>query len=377
MTLDISNTDKLNVFRQECARQGIGLLPPDINRSDVEFSVEYDKGKAEKGAIRYALAAVRNVGAAPMGQIVAEREANGAFKSLFDFAGRVEPGALNKRMLENIAKAGAFDGLEKNRARVIASLETLIRFAQGKAEERASNQVSLFGGGGKDTEAPLPKLPEGEVWTPMDQLAKEFEAIGFYLSAHPLDAYQATLNRVGVKRYADILKQLHSAEQIVKIGGTVISKQERTSQKTGNRFAFVQCSDASGMFEVMLFSEVLAQYRELLEAGTNVVWTLSARADGEQPRLSAQKVEKLDDVAARAAAGIKILVENDRPFTQIRGLLEKAGKGRGQVMLGLKIEEPGAPSLEADLKLPGAFAINPTIRHQIRVLPGVIEVYDI
>ncbi|WP_298728327.1 DNA polymerase III subunit alpha [uncultured Ferrovibrio sp.] len=374
MTLDISNTDKLNVFRQECARQGISLLPPDVNKSEVEFSVEYDANG--KGAIRYALAAVRNVGAAPMAQIVAERDKGGPFKSLFDFAGRVDPSALNKRMLENIAKAGAFDSLEKNRAKVIASLETLIRYSQSKAEERGSNQVSLFGGG--KTEERLPKLPEGEIWTPMEQLAKEFEAIGFYLSAHPLDAYQATLNRVGVKRYSDVVKQLHSGEQIVKIAGTIIAKQERTSQKTGNRFAFVQCSDASGMYEVMLFSEVLAQYRDMLEAGMNVVWTLSARADGEQPRLSAQKAEKLDDVAARAAAGIKILVENDRSFEQIRVLLDKAGKGRGQVMLGLKLDEPGLPGgLEADIRLPATYAINPTVRHQIRVLPGVIEVYDI
>src|SRR5690606_5375692 len=193
MTLDISNTDKLNVFRQECARQGISLLPPDINRSEVEFSVEYDA--AGKGAIRYALAAVRNVGAAPMAQIVAERKTNGPFISLFDFAGRVDPAALNKRMLENIAKAGAFDGLEKDRAKVMAGLETLIRYANAKAEERASNQVSLFassGSGGKTTEA-LPRLPAADPWTPMDQLAREFEAIGFYLSAHPLDAYQATL----------------------------------------------------------------------------------------------------------------------------------------------------------------------------------------
>jgi DNA polymerase-3 subunit alpha len=374
MTLDISNTDKLNVFRQECARQGISLLPPDVNKSEVEFSVEYDANG--KGAIRYALAAVRNVGAAPMAQIVAERDKGGPFKSLFDFAGRVDPSALNKRMLENIAKAGAFDSLEKNRAKVIASLETLIRYSQSKAEERGSNQVSLFGGG--KTEERLPKLPEGEIWTPMEQLAKEFEAIGFYLSAHPLDAYQATLNRVGVKRYSDVVKQLHSGEQIVKIAGTIIAKQERTSQKTGNRFAFVQCSDASGMYEVMLFSEVLAQYRDMLEAGMNVVWTLSARADGEQPRLSAQKAEKLDDVAARAAAGIKILVENDRSFEQIRVLLDKAGKGRGQVMLGLKLDEPGLPGgLEADIRLPATYAINPMVRHQIRVLPGVIEVYDI
>lgn len=374
MTLDISNTDKLNVFRQECARQGIALLPPDINRSQVEFSVEYDKH--EKGAIRYALSAVRNVGAAPMAQIVAEREKNGPFKSLFDFAGRVDPSAMNKRMLENIAKAGAFDGLEKNRAKVMASLETLVRYAQSKAEERSSNQVNLFGGG--KTEERLPRLPEGEVWTPMDQLAKEFEAIGFYLSAHPLDAYQATLNRVGVKRYADVLKQLHSSEQIVKVAGTVISKQERTSQKTGNRFAFVQCSDASGMYEVMLFSEVLAQHRELLEPGTNVVWNLSAKVDGEQPRLNGQRIEKLDDVAARAAAGIKIMVENAKSLDQIRGLLDKAGKGRGQVLLGLKLEEPGVPGgIEADIKLPALYAINPATRHQIRVLPGVLEVYDI
>lgn len=374
MTLDISNTDKLNVFRQECARQGITLLPPDINRSNVEFSVEYDKH--EKGAIRYALSAVRNVGAAPMAVIVAEREKNGPYKSLFDLAARVDPTALNKRMLENLAKAGAFDSLEKNRSKVLAALETLVRYAQSKAEERASNQVSLFGGG--KTEERLPKLPEGQHWTPMEQLAKEFEAIGFYLSAHPLDAYQATLNRVGVKRYSEAVKGIGASETIVKLAGTVISKQERTSQKTGNRFAFVQCSDATGMYEVMLFSEVLAQYRELLEAGTNVVWTISARADGEQPRLSAQKVEKLDDVAARAAAGIKILVDTAQPFDQIKGLLDKAGKGKGQVLLGLKLDEPGLPGgLEADIKLPAGYAITPAVRYQIRVLPGVVEVYDI
>jgi DNA polymerase-3 subunit alpha len=374
MTLDISNTDKLNVFRQECARQGITLLPPDINRSKVDFSVELDANG--KGAIRYALSAVRNVGAAPMAAIVAERDRNGPFKSLFDLAARVDPSALNKRMLENLAKAGAFDSLEKNRSNVLAGLETLVRYANAKAEERASNQVNLFGGG--KTDERLPKLPEGPHWTPMEQLAKEFEAIGFYLSAHPLDAYQATLNRVGVKRFTEMAKLLGASDQVFKVAGTVISKQERTSQKTGNRFAFVQCSDASGMYEVMLFSEVLAQYRELLEAGTNVVWTLMGRADGEQPRLSAQKAEKLDDVAARAAAGIRILVDNAQPFEQIKGLLDKAGRGKGQVLLGLKVDEPGLPGgLEADVKLPSGYAVTPTIRYQIRALPGVVEVYDI
>src|SRR3546814_20993022 len=111
----------------------------------------------------------------------------------------------------------------------------------------------------------------------------------------PLDAYQATLNRVGVKRYADVLKQLHSSEQIIKIAGTLLSKQERTSQKTGNRFAFVQCSDASGLSAVMRFSDNLAQHRDLLEAGPPVVWTLPGLAVGDRPRLRSQTLEKPDD----------------------------------------------------------------------------------
>ncbi len=371
MTLDISNTDKLNVFRQECSRQGIPLLPPDINRSEVEFGVE--QLADGKGAIRYALAAVRNVGAAAMAQVVAARKVGGPFKSLFDMASRVDPAALNKRMLENLAKAGAFDGLEKNRARTMAGLETLIRHAQVKAEERGSSQVSMFGGGGPAQERE-PKLADVEPWNPMDQLAKEFEAIGFYLSAHPLDAYQATLNRVGAKRHAEMMKLLHSGEQVFKIAGTVVSRQERTSQK-GKRFAFVGCSDATGMFEIMVFSEILAAHREWLEPGKNLVWTVNARIEGEQARFTAQKVELLDDVAARAAAGIRIVIENEKPIPRIQELLGKAGRGRGEVRLGMQLVTEEL--IDADIKLPATFAVNPQLRGQIRVLPGVVEVYDI
>ncbi len=371
MTLDISNTDKLNVFRQECARQGIALLPPDINKSDVEFSVEPKPDG--KGAIRYALAAVRNVGGAAMAQVVAARQQGGPFKNLFDIAARVDPAALNKRMLENLAKAGAFDGLEKNRAKTMAGLETLIRYAQVKAEERASSQVSMFGGASPAAERE-PKLAEAEPWNPMDQLAKEFEAIGFYLSAHPLDAYQATLNRIGAKRHAEMMKMLHTGDQIFKIAGTVVARQERTSQK-GKRFAFVGCSDATGMFEITVFSEILAMHRDWLEPGKNVVWTLNAKLEGEQARFTAQKVELLDDVAARAAAGIRIVIEDDKPLARIQELLGKAGKGRGEVRLGLQIAADEI--LDAEIKLPSNYAVNPQLRGQIRVLPGVVEVYDI
>ena len=370
MTMDISNTDKLNVFRQECARQNIPLLPPDVNKSQVEFDVEQRDGK---GAIRYALAAVKNVGAAAMAQIVAERERNGPYKSLFDLAARVEPAALNKRMLENLAKAGAFDAQEKNRAKTVGGLDILIRHAQVKAEERASNQVSMFGGGGPTSER-LPKLPDNAIWTSMEQLAKEFEAIGFYLSAHPLDAYQASLNRVGVRRYTEMLRALNSGDQIFKIAGTVISRQERTSQK-GNRFAFVGCSDASGMYEVTVFSELLGQHRDWLEAGRNVVWTMAARLEGKQPRLTAQKIELLDDVAARAAAGIMINLDKSDSLPKITDLLNgAAGKGRGMIRIACRVEATGD---QAEMLLEKRYAVTPQLRDQLLVLPGVLEVRDI
>ncbi len=373
MTLDISNTDKLNVFRQECARQGIALLPPDINKSDVEFSVE--RKPDGKGAIRYALAAVRNVGGAAMAQVVAARQQGGPFKNLFDIAARVDPAALNKRMLENLAKAGAFDGLEKNRAKTMAGLETLIRYAQVKAEERASSQVSMFGGASPAAERE-PKLADAEPWNPMDQLAKEFEAIGFYLSAHPLDAYRAPLNRIGAKRYTEMQKMLHKSDQIIKIAGTVVARQERISQK-GKRFAFVRCSDATGMFEIMVFSEILAMHREWLEPGRNLVWTLNAKLDGEQEKLTAQSVELLDDVAAKFAAGIRIVLQEDARETlpRIVGLLEGAGKGRGEIRIAGTILQ--GERLDFDIKAKKTYAVTPQLRGQIRVLPGVVEVYDI
>jgi DNA polymerase-3 subunit alpha len=204
-------------------------------------------------------------------------------------------------------------------------------------------------------------------------LAREFEAIGFYLSAHPLDAYQATLNRVGVKRYSEMMRMLTTGDQMFKVAGTVISRQERTSQK-GKRFAFVGCSDASGMFEVTVFSELLAQHRDWLEPGRNVVWTMTARLEGEQARLTAQKVELLDDVAARAAAGIRIVIDDAASLPKVQELLKSAGRGRGQVMFGVEIPGRG---LEADIKLPALYAVNPQLRGQIRILPGVVEVYDI
>ena len=191
MTLDLGNTDKLNIFRQELSRLGIRLLPPDINRSEVTFAVEPDP-KTGKPAIRYALAAVKGVGAQAMAELVAERAARGRFKDLADFSRRLDAKSFNRRQFESLAKAGAFDSLNPNRAQTFAAAEQLLRQASLAAEERESRQESLFAGIDPSF-APRPSLPLVADWPPVERLQHEFAAIGFYLSSHPLDPYGKSL----------------------------------------------------------------------------------------------------------------------------------------------------------------------------------------
>ncbi|HEY5598690.1 MAG TPA: DNA polymerase III subunit alpha, partial [Kiloniellales bacterium] len=203
MTLDMGNTDKLNVFRQELDRLGVPLLPPDINRSRADFGVEDVAGSGAPGlGIRYALGAVKNVGGAAMATLVAEREAGGPFASVADFTQRLDPRGVNKRQIENLICAGAFDGIERNRRRLFEAAETIVRTAAAAANDRASAQESLFGGaGGPPPELPLPMV---EDWPAMLRLRHEFDAIGFYLSAHPLDAYGRSLQRLRVLHAGDL-----------------------------------------------------------------------------------------------------------------------------------------------------------------------------
>lgn len=368
MTLDLGNTDKLNLFRQELGRLGIKLLPPDVQRSEVVFGVERDA--EPDGAVRYALAAVRNVGADAMKEIVAARAAGGRFTGLFDFASRVDPQKLNKRMLENLVKSGAFDALEPSRARAFAAIEPMVRHAQAVAADKGSNQTSLFG---DPASALKPQLPEVDSWTPMEQLAKEYEAIGFYLSAHPLDSYAVALRRLDVRSFSDMLRDLGPTVKRIKLAGSVIARQERTSQK-GNRFAFVQCSDASGVFEVMVFSELLGQHRDKLEAGQLLVFHVDARLDGDQPRLTVQAIEVLDQLAAKASAGLNVFLRDVAAIDSIRAHLDRAGKGRGLVTLTMRV---GADQEEAEIRLPGGFAVTPQLRGAIKSARGVLDAVEI
>lgn len=364
MSLDIANTDKLGTFRQELRRLGIDLLPPDVNRSEVEFSVE--AGKNGKGAVRYALAAIRNVGMSAVDGLVKER-AGGSFRNIADFARRMDPQALNKRMIENLARAGAFDALERNRRKVCEGADVIMRQAQAAAEARESKQESLFGGGAV-AEPPLP-LPQVADWDDLHRLEQEFAAIGFYLSAHPLDAYARSLKKLAVMRYADLVRGLVDRPAQAKIAGIVMGRQERTSQR-GSRFAYVQMSDPSGTFEVLVFAEALSNAREHLEPGKALVMTVEARPDGETARLSAKSIEPLEKVADTAADGIVVHIRDTAPIGGIRAVLDRVKKpmARGQVSLMLRLPEDGS---EVEIQLPGAYMVTREARAALKQVGGV------
>ncbi|MBI3451962.1 MAG: DNA polymerase III subunit alpha, partial [Rhodospirillales bacterium] len=370
MTLDLGNTDKLNMFRQELDRLGIAVLPPDINRSEAIFAVEIGD-KTGRGAVRYALAAIRNVGLAAMEAVVAERKANGPYKDLFDFARRLDAKHVNKRQLEGLAKAGAFDGIERNRARVFAAIETLLRHANAAAEERTTNQTNLFGGA--DAPAPKLSLPQVTDWPLHKRLTNEFEAIGFYLSAHPLDAYAKGLQRLGVIRSSELAGRLAAGGAArVKLAGTLIGKQERTSAK-GNRFAFIQLSDASGIFEVTVFSETLAAARELLASGKPMLVSADARVDADNIKLLAQSIQPLDDAVAHAAAGLRIALNDAGAVPGLTAAIGKERRGRGRISVVVDL----GSEREVEIALPGAYMISPATRAALQAIPGVTEVYEI
>ncbi|WP_448187383.1 DNA polymerase III subunit alpha [Azospirillum sp. sgz301742] len=369
MTLDLGNTDKLNIFRQELGRLRIKLLSPDINKSTAIFSVE-NLGDGTK-AVRYALAAVKGVGLPAMKSVVEERKKNGPYKGLFDFARRLDLKTINKRQLENLTCAGAFDGINPNRAQVHAALETVIRYAQAEAAERESGIGNLFAGGGGGLKEPdLPKVAD---WEPLEKLKHEFQSIGFYLSAHPLDGFAGPLGRMKVVKSAELTQAMgRGGSTRYKMAGIVVAKKEKTA-KSGNRFAFVELSDATGGYEVTLFSEVLAGNRDLLEPGKPVLLTVDAQRNGEEIRLTCQEIKPLEEAVASVSDGLKVVVRDDRPVANLKGMLERLQRGKGKVHVLVEIE----PLKEVEIQLPGMYHISAQSRAALKAVPGVIEVVEL
>ncbi len=389
MTLDMANTDKLAMFADEARKSGITLLPPCVNDSQVDFgaippdaaasaaTAAADQRKEPRGAIRYSLAALKNIGAASVETIVKERGANGRFSSLADFAHRLDAKALNKRGLETLAKGGAFDSLNANRALVAANVEAMLALAQRRSSDAAQGTTDLFGGGDR---APDLVLRGSEAWTPMERLAMEFEAVGFYLSGHPLDQYERVLSKLGVKRFTEFEIAAARGATAGRLAGIVISARERRSQK-GNKFAFAMFSDMTGQFEAVIFSDTLAQCRDLLEPGTPVIVSVEAERDGDTLKMRVQSLEALDKAALNVPRNLRIILDRSilqsaasQRFSEARALIKPAGPKGGEVRFILPLEDSRR---EIEFTLPGRFDISPQDAGRLSAIPGVIEVIEL
>ena len=370
MNCDIHLTDKLAVYFEE-VKKGLGLdwLPPCVNRSEARFIVR-------DGVLHYGLGALKNVGVEAM-RLITQARGDKPFATLYDFARRVDLKKIGKRPLEMLARAGAFDELDRNRRRVFDSLEGLMNYSAAIHEQRNSNQVSLFGEAGDDL--PEPRIMPVEDWLPAERLTEEFRAVGFYLSGHPLDDYMAALKRKDVKTLDEVEMLARGGACIAKLAGVVAGRQERKSAR-GNRFAFVQLSDTTGGYEVTMFSETLEKSRDYLETGSQVVVTVEATSESDQLKLLARSVSPIDTVVADAGAmGLRIFVESPGAVETVARVLARAQEAarnaaRGPVRFCLV--DQGLPG-EVEMDAGQEFAVNPQIKGAIKSLDGVWDVEDI
>ena len=372
MNCDIHLTDKLAIYRREVDRMGIEIVPPCVNRSAPTFTVK-------DGRIHYALGALKGVGIEAMRLISdARKTADGSeqpFKSIHDFARRVDIKRVGKRPLEMLARAGAFDLLEPNRAQVLKWLDALVAWSAAVHDQQASTQSSLFGGG---EDLPPPRAPIAQVWLPTEKLGEEHKAVGFYLSGHPLDDYLPALKRKKVQTLAEINAEAEGGPLVTSIAGTVAARMERKSAK-GTQYAFVSLSDPTGLYEVTVFSDLLNAARDRLEPGQNVVLQVKVEPSGDQVKMLANSVSLLDDVVADAGAGC-LAVEMQGMDTvprlaetlgRIQTDINASSRSRGPILLRIR---EGDEIIE--IEVADDAPLTTPARQALRAVPGVLDVVE-
>ncbi|GBR70767.1 DNA polymerase III subunit alpha [Gluconobacter kanchanaburiensis] len=361
MSLAREKTDKLSALCQEARRMKIPVLPVDINRSMADFSIEILEDGRQ--GIRYALSAIKRVGAAAMENVVAARGSK-PFQDLTDFAERCDPKSLNKIQLESLAKAGAFDSLLKERHVVFSSADILLRRAQARAQEQQVGQAGLFGGAGQERE--ILRLNEGRPWPDFERLSLEASSIGFHMSAHPLDAYRSVLRRLGVTPSNALENAAKTGTTRVRIAGCVVDRKERPT-RTGKKMAWVNLSDSGGGCEVTLFSETLISCRDLLVAGQAILVNAELKVDGDALRITAQSVMDLEVAAAAERSELRVWLKENAALADLATLLEEVQGGVGRVKLLPSVEE----TQDVEISIPGSYRVTPRLAERLRTLKGV------
>ena len=370
MSLDLSNTDKLAVFYQDCRRFEVPVMAPDINRSSADFDVQWNE---DQGCVLYALGAIRNVGLEAMKHVVEVRQTSGPFRDIFDFLERVDPRVINKRAMEGLVRAGAFDSLEPNRRKLYEQADMLVAYCQSVAADRASAQVSLFGA--DQAGAARPRLRDVEPWAGPDKLDHELAAVGFYLSGHPLEDLTPALRRKRVTFMADATGLAEAGHEAFLMAGVVRRRQERASARTGEKFAFVTFSDPTGEFECMFPPESLRRCRDILEVGTAVLVKVRAKSADGEVRFFGDDASPMERLLDDANIGLRVVMSAQAAdVSSLKSRLDRAranGKG-GEVYVQASLNG----RTEVEIKLPGRYRLDAALRGALKTVPGVVILED-
>ncbi|MBU1257008.1 MAG: DNA polymerase III subunit alpha, partial [Alphaproteobacteria bacterium] len=339
MAFDIHLTDKLTIFVDDMRRMGLTCLPPDINRSQADFSVEpiaYEGDDPRLGyAVRYALGGLKGVGEKAMDQLVAERDAGGPFKSLDDIADRIEPRLLNRRQLESLAAAGAFDAIHADRAGVHAAAETILSVASSAAQARESGQGGLFG----DVETPHAdvRIPPHQAWSVADRMAQEKEAFGFYFSAHPVDRFRHLADARGAKSYGAICAEPLAGEaRATGVMAAMVEDVRWRETKRGARYANATFSDSSGQFQASCFEEDACKAIEELarDGDCALLYVELDRLPGEEtPRVTVRKIEPFKLIASASRMELVVDTTDSVAVEALAALMAQSRGGRSELFL--------------------------------------------
>ena len=314
MTMDISNQNKLSEFYEELKRLNIEVVRPDINECFADF-------RTENGKFYYALGGIKAVGYEAISNIVNERLANGKFKSLTDFLNRVNPKDINKLQLEGLVKAGAFDNLNSNRQSLFNSIPSFITKSKNNFENKSANQIDLFGDNNHEEDEIISNIND---WNFEERLSKEFEAVGFFISDHPLNQFKEIFNDYNINDYLtfntnDDLKETNIAATLLKI-------QEKTAK--GNAYAVLKLTDLTSVFELFIFSDILELNREILKEGNSFILTLvKSISDSENrfKRINVQKIVSLKDLLNRPIQEVTFNLKSSKELDEISKILPDKG----------------------------------------------------
>ncbi len=350
---ELGDSDKVARYIESAREQGVEILPPDVNLSQHVFT-------AMGGKIRFGLMAIKGLGEATVDAVIVAREQHGPFQSLFDFTERVDPKALNRRVLESLIKSGAFDSLPGTRAQKFAAIDAALEQGARAYRAAATGQASLFGDAADDhrqaSEAALPNVVE---WTPEESLAGEKATLGFYLTGHPLAIFRETLQALKSLSYAQLAAQPSGAE--VRMGGVVNALTVKNTKK-GERFAVFTLEDETGGIEVIAWPETFKRLEPKVQDGAAVVVTGRLElADGTPTRIIAEAAEPLEGLRERYAQGITIHLHaetlNDERAKQLRDLLDRH---RGERSLNFIVRLPSGTQVR--LRAHRAFGVQPSPR---------------